>query len=51
MVVSHPEYGDGQIIALSGPDRSRTAVVRFYGSAGEKRFRLAQSKLVPVEVD
>jgi DNA helicase-2/ATP-dependent DNA helicase PcrA len=51
MIVSHPEYGDGQIIALSGSAHSRTAVVRFYGSAGEKRFRLAQSKLTPANIE
>ncbi len=49
MIVSHPEYGGGEIIALSGEGRTRTATVRFFGSAGEKKFRLSHSPLVPAE--
>jgi DNA helicase-2/ATP-dependent DNA helicase PcrA len=51
MVVSHPDYGSGEIIALSGEARTRTATVRFYGSAGEKKFRLAHSPLLPADVE
>jgi DNA helicase-2/ATP-dependent DNA helicase PcrA len=49
MVVSHPEYGSGEIVALSGEGKTRSATVRFYGSAGEKKFRLAFTPLVPAE--
>ncbi len=47
MVVNHPEYGAGQIVALSGNGMKRQATVRFFNS-GEKKFRLAQSPLRPV---
>lgn len=48
MVVSHPEYGSGTIVALSGEGTKRVATVRFFGSASSKKFRLAQSPLEPV---
>jgi len=48
MMVSHPQYGLGKIVALSGPDRARTATVQFFSDPGEKKFRLAQSPLEPV---
>jgi DNA helicase-2/ATP-dependent DNA helicase PcrA len=51
MVVDHPQYGSGVIVSLSGVATARTATVRFYGTAREKRFRLAQSPLVPVQSD
>jgi len=47
MVVKHPEYGLGKIVALSGSDDKRTATVQFVGGAGEKKFRLAHSPLQP----
>ena len=47
MVVTHPEYGLGKIVALSGSRDKRTASVQFAGPAGEKKFRLAFSKLRP----
>lgn len=49
MVVSHPQYGSGEIIALSGEGRTRTATVNFFGTAGEKKFRLAHSPLIPAD--
>jgi DNA helicase-2/ATP-dependent DNA helicase PcrA len=48
MIVRHPEYGLGKVIALSGTGIKRTATVAFASTAGEKKFRLAQSDLVPV---
>jgi DNA helicase-2/ATP-dependent DNA helicase PcrA len=48
MVVLHPEYGLGKIIALSGSGLRRTATVAF-PSAGERKFVLAQSALQPVK--
>jgi DNA helicase-2/ATP-dependent DNA helicase PcrA len=47
MVVLHPEYGLGKVIALSGSGLRRTATVAF-ASAGQKKFVLAQSALRPV---
>jgi DNA helicase-2/ATP-dependent DNA helicase PcrA len=49
MIVDHPEYGPGEIIALSGRGFKRTATVRFYGGQGEKKFLLAHSPLKPAE--
>jgi DNA helicase II / ATP-dependent DNA helicase PcrA len=48
MVVLHPEYGLGRIVAIGGAGPRRTATVRFAGPAGEKRFVLASSPLRPV---
>jgi DNA helicase-2/ATP-dependent DNA helicase PcrA len=48
MVVVHPEYGAGRIVALSGEGERRTATVEFFGSRGQKKFRLAFSPLRPV---
>jgi DNA helicase-2/ATP-dependent DNA helicase PcrA len=47
MVVEHPEYGPGTIIALSGEGTKRNAVVRFFGDQSERTFRLAFSDLIP----
>ena len=47
MVVTHPEYGLGKIVALSGSRDKRTATVQFASGAGEKKFRLAHSPLRP----
>lgn len=48
MVVLHPEYGLGTIIALSGSGVRRTATVSFI-SAGQRKFVLSQSALQPVK--
>lgn len=48
MLVLHPEYGLGKIVALSGSGARRTATVDFASSAGQKRFVVAQSPLRPV---
>ncbi|HEX4143268.1 MAG TPA: UvrD-helicase domain-containing protein [Pirellulales bacterium] len=47
MVVRHPEYGLGKIIALSGAGPRRLATVAFASSAGQKKFVLSQSQLRP----
>jgi DNA helicase-2/ATP-dependent DNA helicase PcrA len=49
MLVRHPEYGLGKILALSGTGVKRTATVAFAQGAGEKRFILAHSKLAPAK--
>ena len=49
MVVDHPQYGSGRITALSGSGQKRTATVDFFGTAGEKKFRLSHSPLAPGE--
>jgi DNA helicase-2/ATP-dependent DNA helicase PcrA len=47
MLVRHPSYGLGRIIALSGSGANRKATVSFSG--GPMRFVLAQSPLRPVK--
>jgi DNA helicase-2/ATP-dependent DNA helicase PcrA len=49
MVVEHPQYGPGTIVALSGEGAKRNAVVRFYSDQAERTFRLAFSDLVPAD--
>ena len=49
MIVTHPEYGSGVIVALSGEGVKRTATVRFFGAAGQRKFRLVHSHLQPVK--
>jgi DNA helicase-2/ATP-dependent DNA helicase PcrA len=49
MVVKHPEYGYGEIVALSGTGPKRTATVKFYDVVEEKKFRLLFSPLEPAE--
>jgi len=47
MIVKHPEYGLGKVVALSGSGPRRSATVAFASAAGQKRFMLAQSQLRP----
>lgn len=49
MVVRHPEYGLGKIIALSGEGQRRSATIRFASDAGERKFVLAKSPLRPAK--
>ncbi|MBN1911867.1 MAG: UvrD-helicase domain-containing protein [Pirellulales bacterium] len=49
MVVLHPQYGLGRIIALSGSGANRKATVAFASSAGQRQFVLARSPLQPVK--
>lgn len=48
MLVRHPEYGLGEVIALSGSGAQRRATVEFAG-LGQKRFVLAKSPLRPLQ--
>jgi DNA helicase-2/ATP-dependent DNA helicase PcrA len=49
MNVTHPQYGVGTIIALSGDGPKRTATVRFFQDDAERKFRLIFSDLTPTE--
>jgi DNA helicase-2/ATP-dependent DNA helicase PcrA len=49
MVVTHPEYGLGKIVALSGEADKRVATVNFATGAGQKTFVLAHSLLCPAK--
>jgi DNA helicase-2/ATP-dependent DNA helicase PcrA len=49
MVVRHPEYGLGKVVALSGSGAKRSATIAFASSAGQKKFMLAQSQLRPAK--
>jgi DNA helicase-2/ATP-dependent DNA helicase PcrA len=48
MLVRHPEYGLGTIVALSGEGSKRSATVEFLAAAGFKKFMLEMSPLRPV---
>jgi DNA helicase-2/ATP-dependent DNA helicase PcrA len=49
MLVRHPEYGLGTIVALSGSGPARKAVVDFSGGIGQRSFVLKHSRLRPVK--
>ena len=49
MIVRHPEYGLGKIVALSGSGPRRRATVAFASSAGERSFVLSASPLRPAK--
>jgi len=49
MVVRHPHYGLGRVVALSGSGRERKATVHFGSRVGQKKFVIAQSPLRPVK--
>lgn len=51
MLVRHPEYGLGKVVALSGAGPRRTATVNFTSSAGQKKFVLQQSPLRPLKAN
>ena len=48
MLVQHPEYGPGKIMALSGKDEKRMATIQFLNPPEQRKFRLAYSELRPV---
>ena len=48
MVVQHPEYGLGKIMAVNGTGVKRAATVHFASAAGEKKFLLIHSRLTLV---
>jgi DNA helicase-2/ATP-dependent DNA helicase PcrA len=47
MIVRHPSYGLGKIVALAGSGERRTATVVFASGGGERNFVLAKSPLRP----
>lgn len=49
MVVRHPDYGLGKVVALSGSGAKRSATVAFASAAGQKKFMLLQSQLQPAK--
>lgn len=50
MLVRHPDYGLGTIVALSGTGRERTATVEFAAKVGRQRIPIHNSPLRPVKV-
>jgi hypothetical protein len=49
MVVLHPKFGLGKVIALGGSGGDRTATVDFTSAAGRQKIALAGSGLRPVK--
>ncbi|MFH1922992.1 MAG: UvrD-helicase domain-containing protein [Planctomycetota bacterium] len=49
MLVRHPQYGLGRVVALSGSGPGRKATVDFASRAGQKKFVIADSPLRPVK--
>jgi DNA helicase-2/ATP-dependent DNA helicase PcrA len=47
MIVMHPNYGVGKIVALTGAGDKRTASVQFATEPAPLKFRLAFSPLRP----
>jgi DNA helicase-2/ATP-dependent DNA helicase PcrA len=47
MTVTHPEYGPGKIVALSGSGKNRRATIQF-ATVGQKKIILAHSSVRPV---
>ncbi len=46
MIVAHPEYGPGKIVALSGTGKNRRATIQF-ATVGQKKIILAHSTVRP----
>lgn len=49
MLIKHPSYGLGRIVALSGSGIKRMATVQFVSGPGQKKFVLVQSNLRPAQ--
>ncbi len=49
MVVLHPDYGLGKVVALAGSGGQRSATIDFASAAGRKKMTLAGSRLRPVK--
>jgi DNA helicase-2/ATP-dependent DNA helicase PcrA len=47
MVVAHPEFGLGKIVAIGGSGPKRSATVQFAGVIGMRKFVLKFSLLRP----
>jgi DNA helicase-2/ATP-dependent DNA helicase PcrA len=50
MIVNHPDYGAGKVVALGGTGKKRTGTIDFFNGE-QKKFRLAQCPLQPVAPD
>ena len=48
MLVKHPQYGPGKVMALSGKEDKRTATIQFLNPPEQRKFRLAFCELQPV---
>ena len=51
MLVNHPEYGTGKIVALSREGVRRQASVVFLADGKERRFVLLHAHLQPVQAE
>ena len=49
MLVTHPEYTLGKVVALNGKDEKRVATVQFFSGGGQRKFRIVESSLRPVK--
>ena len=49
MLVTHPEFGHGKVLHVSGRGAKRIAKVVFFATATERSFVLAHSQLQPVQ--
>ena len=49
MVVLHPQYGIGKVVALGGSGSERTATIDFASAAGRQKMTLVGSGLRPVK--
>ena len=47
ILVSHPEYGTGKIIALGGDGKKRMATIDFF-KHGQEKILLAYAQLIPI---
>ncbi len=43
MTITHPEYGPGKIVALSGVGKNRRATIQF-ATVGQKKIILAHTR-------
>ena len=50
MIVCHPQFGLGKIVALSGSGQKRQATVDFAADIGRRKLRLADGQLRPIRV-
>jgi DNA helicase-2/ATP-dependent DNA helicase PcrA len=48
MIVTHPEYGPGKVVALSGMGKNRRATIQF-ATVGQKKIILAHSAVRPAQ--
>ncbi|HEY6565199.1 MAG TPA: hypothetical protein VIY86_11915, partial [Pirellulaceae bacterium] len=48
MVVRHPKYGLGKVVALSGLGKAQSGKIQFFDPPQERTFRLAHSCLQAV---